>query len=187
MCVPLHCLSGHLWWSSDRITVGLVRDVGPFYILGSPKRQIDDGKAVLASAEYMNSQCDFSPQRETLTRGSLAVSTSEYGPFLFVIDVKDEKGEPIPNATLDWWQADSEGNYYFATWTLRGKVTTDANGRAEVLSIRPGDYGAPMLGRRAGHIHLIVSDAKGRHRAMTTHAYVCPANKSEHMLADMYA
>ncbi|KAJ8457438.1 hypothetical protein ONZ51_g11535 [Trametes cubensis] len=136
---------------------------GPFYILGSPKRQIDDGKAVVASAEYMN----------------------KYGPFLFVIDVKDEKGEPIPNATLDWWQADSEGNYYFATWTLRGKVTTDANGRAEVLSIRPGDYGAPMLGRRAGHIHLIVSDAKGRHRTMTTQAYVCPANKSEHMLADI--
>ncbi|CDO77203.1 hypothetical protein BN946_scf184747.g16 [Trametes cinnabarina] len=136
---------------------------GPFYILGAPQRQIEDGKAVMASAEYLE----------------------KYGSFLFVFEIKDEKGEPIPNAVLDWWQADTEGGYYFASWTLRGKVITDANGRVEVLSVRPGDYGSQLLGRRAGHIHLIVSGVKGKHRALTTQAYVCPGNKSEHMKQDI--
>ncbi|KAI0355466.1 aromatic compound dioxygenase [Trametes cingulata] len=136
---------------------------GPFYILGAPKRQIDDGKAVLASAEYLE----------------------KYGPFLFVFTVKDAKGDPVPNATLDWWQADSDGGYYFASWTLRGKVTTDAQGRAEVLTVRPGDYGSPLGGKRAGHVHLVVSGTKGKHRAMTTQVYVCPGNKTEHMMTDL--
>ncbi|KAI0638639.1 Intradiol ring-cleavage dioxygenase [Trametes polyzona] len=138
---------------------------GPFYIIGAPSRQIDDGKAVLASPEQIEN----------------------FGPFLFVFDVKDAKGDPVPNATLDWWQADPDGNYYFKSWTLRGKVTTDAQGRVEVLSVRPGDYGAPIkaLGRRSGHVHLVVSGAKGKHRDMTTQVYVCPANKQEHMMNDL--
>ncbi|KAI0650900.1 Intradiol ring-cleavage dioxygenase [Trametes meyenii] len=135
---------------------------GPFYIVGAPDRQIDDGKAVLASADYLK----------------------KYGPFLFLFEVKDAKGEPIPNAILDWWQADSEGGYYFASWTLRGKLQTDAHGRAEVLSVRPGDYGSDLIGRRAGHIHLIISGDAGRHRPMTTQAYVCPGNRASHMEID---
>ncbi|KAI9057667.1 aromatic compound dioxygenase [Trametes sanguinea] len=137
---------------------------GPFYILGAPQRQIEDGKAVMASTEYLK----------------------KYGPFLFIFEVKDEKGEPVPHATLDWWQADTDGGYYFASWTLRGKVTTDANGRVEVLSVRPGDYGNKLLGERAGHVHLIVNGTKGKHRAMTTQAYICPGNRSEHMMKDVY-
>ncbi|KAL7282757.1 hypothetical protein ACG7TL_004232 [Trametes sanguinea] len=136
---------------------------GPFYILGAPQRQIEDGKAVMASKDYLE----------------------KYGPFLFIFEVKDEKGEPVPNATLDWWQADTEGGYYFASWTLRGKVKTDANGRVEVLSVRPGDYGSKVLGERAGHVHLIVDGTQGKHRAMTTQAYVCPGNRSEHMMKDL--
>ncbi|KAI0774690.1 Intradiol ring-cleavage dioxygenase [Trametes elegans] len=135
---------------------------GPFFMPGAPSRQIDDGKAVLASTEYLN----------------------KYGPMLFVFEVKDAKGEPIPNADLDWWQADSDGGYYFATWTLRGKVKTDFHGRVEVLSVRPGDYGHEIIGRRAGHIHLIISDPSGKHKQLTTQAYVCPANDVGHMHTD---
>ncbi|KAI0832883.1 Intradiol ring-cleavage dioxygenase [Trametes gibbosa] len=136
---------------------------GPFYVFGAPSRQIDEGKAVLACKEYLE----------------------KYGPFLFVFEVKDAKGEPVPNATLDWWQADCDGTYYFASWTLRGKVTTNAQGRVEVLSVRPGDYGAPLLGKRSGHIHLTISGTKGKHHNMTTQAYVCPGNKTAHMLEDL--
>ncbi|KAI0363537.1 aromatic compound dioxygenase [Pilatotrama ljubarskyi] len=135
---------------------------GPFYILGAPQRQIEDGRAVLAPAALLN----------------------KYGPFLFLFEVKDDKGEPIPHATLDWWQADPDGSYYFASWTLRGKVQTDAHGRVEVLSIRPGDYGSEIIGRRAGHIHLMVSGVSGKHRPMTTQAYVCPGNSTDHMKTD---
>ncbi|KAL1940065.1 hypothetical protein VTO73DRAFT_9400 [Trametes versicolor] len=140
---------------------------GPFYITGAPSRQIDDGKAVLASPEHLE----------------------KYGPFLFIFDVKDAKGDPIPNATLDWWQADCDGGYYFASWTLRGKVTTDAHGRAEVLSIRPGDYGPPFmggrLGKRSGHVHVNVEGVPGKHRGLTTQVYVCPNNRTAHMLEDL--
>ncbi|KAI0371451.1 aromatic compound dioxygenase [Pilatotrama ljubarskyi] len=135
---------------------------GPFYIVGSPKRQIEDGKAVLASTQYLE----------------------KYGPFLFIFTVTDAKGDPVPNATLDWWQADSDGGYYFASWTLRGKVTTDAQGRVEVLSVRPGDYDAPFGSKRAGHVHLVVNGTKGKHRALTTQVYVCPGNKADYMMND---
>ena len=99
--------------------------------------------------------------------------------------MKDAKGNPIPNAVLDCWQADSTGGYYFASWTLRGKVTTNAQGRAEILSVRPADYGSPLLGQRAGHFHLMVSGAKGTHAPMTTQAYVCPGNKPAHMSTEV--
>ncbi|KAJ3017576.1 hypothetical protein NUW54_g553 [Trametes sanguinea] len=51
--------------------------------------------------------------------------------------------------------------------------------------VRPGDYGSKLLGERAGHVHLIVNGTKGKHRAMTTQAYVCPGNRSEHMMKDV--
>ncbi|OJT15500.1 Catechol 1,2-dioxygenase [Trametes pubescens] len=136
---------------------------GPYYIPGSPYKQIEDGKAVMASTEYLK----------------------KYGPFLFLFDVKDAKGDPVPNATLDWWQADSDGGYYFRSWTLRGKVTTDAHGRAEVLSVNPGEYGIPLMGKRSGHVHLNISGSAGKHRFMTTQVYVCEGNRSEGVQKDM--
>lgn len=111
---------------------------------------------------------------------------AEQGPFLLILDVKDAKGDPIPNAVLDGWQADSEGVYHFASWTLRGKVTADAYGRAEILTVRPGDYGAPLLGKRAGHLHLMVTGVQGKHAPLTTQVYVCPANDTEHLRIDLY-
>ncbi|KAH9854880.1 Intradiol ring-cleavage dioxygenase [Lenzites betulinus] len=131
---------------------------GPFYLVGAPHRQIDVGKGVVASIRLLK----------------------KHGPFLFIFDVKDSKGDPVPNAALDWWQADSNGGYYFATWTLRGQLKTDAHGRAEVLSIRPGDYAT-----RPGHVHLAISGTPGKHRDMTTQAYVCRNNDALYMLRDI--
>ena len=72
------------------------------------------------------------------------------------ISVRDHKGEPLPNVQLDWWQADSQGQYYYRSYGLRGKVTTDNNGNAEVLTIAPGRYGRGDI-LRAAHIHLMFS------------------------------
>ena len=49
--------------------------------------------------------------------------------------VQDQRGNPISNAQVDWWQADTTGEYYFKTYNLRGKFTTDTDGKAEVLSV----------------------------------------------------
>ncbi|RPD67467.1 aromatic compound dioxygenase [Lentinus tigrinus ALCF2SS1-7] len=135
---------------------------GPFYIVGAPQRQFGDGKMVLASKEIM--------QRD--------------GPFLFILDVKDVKGNPIPNAVLDCWQADSTGSYYFASWTLRGKVTTDAQGHVEILSVRPADYGAPLLGQRKSHMHVIATGVHGKHVPITTQVYICPGNNPQNLDGD---
>ncbi|KAI0751159.1 Intradiol ring-cleavage dioxygenase [Daedaleopsis nitida] len=135
---------------------------GPFYVVGAPQRQVEEGKMVLASADALH----------------------KHGPFLFSIEVKDAKGEPVPNAVLDCWQADSDGVYFFASWTLRGKMMTDAQGHAEILTVRPADYGAPMLGRRAGHLHIMVTGTTGKHAPMTSQIYVCPGNNAEHLSID---
>ncbi|KAI0751158.1 Intradiol ring-cleavage dioxygenase [Daedaleopsis nitida] len=130
---------------------------GPFYMVASPSRQIDDGKAVLASFDFIK----------------------KWQPFLFVIDVKDTKGDPVPNATIDGWHADTTGGYYFSSYTLRGKATTDANGHVEILSIHPGDYGT-----RSGHLHVLATGVKGKHVPMTTQIYVCRGNDPNHLATD---
>lgn len=137
----------------------------------------------MASTEYLKSE--YSMTLDTFMSETRLTLCIEYGPFLFLFDVKDAKGDPVPNATLDWWQADSDGGYYFRSWTLRGKVTTDAHGRAEVLSVNPGEYGIPFMGKRSGHVHLNVSGTAGKHRFMTTQVYVCEGNKSERVHKDM--
>ena len=170
---------------------------GPFFIPGSPNREVDLGKAVLASPELMRSTqpTDFSVFYLKLT---LLI---EYGVYLFTGTVKNKSGEPIPNATADVWQvsqdvissfcnifsqmdqADSEGSYYFATWKLRGKVHTDAQGRFEVISIPPGEYAT-----RAGHFHLIISPAKyeaSKYEPVTAQAYVSRTNDPKVMDGDM--
>ncbi|KAI0694379.1 Intradiol ring-cleavage dioxygenase [Cerioporus squamosus] len=147
-----------LWYFGLR-GANILDDVeGPFYVVGSPSVQVDEGKGVLASVDLLN----------------------KWGPFLFVFDVKDTKGDPVPYATLDCWQADSGGSYYFSFYTLRGKVTADAQGRVEVLTIEPGAYRS-----RSGHLHIIVHGTKGVHKSMTTQAYVCPGNELGHLSRDL--
>ena len=105
---------------------------------------------------------------------------AEYEPFLLVLTIKDTKGDPVPHATIDAWQANSVGSYYFATWTLRGKATTDTNGRLELLTVRPGDYAG-----RSAHVHMRITGTEGRHVPMTTQAYVLLGNDPKYMKNDM--
>ncbi|RDX55327.1 aromatic compound dioxygenase [Lentinus brumalis] len=147
-----------LWYFGLR-GANILDDIeGPFYIVGSPFVQVDEGKGVLASVDML----------------------SKWGPFMFLVDVKDNKGDPVPYATLDCWQADSGGSYFLSSYTLRGKVTADAQGRVELLTVEPGAYRT-----RSGHLHIIVSGPEGTHKPMTTQAYVCPGNDPIHLARDM--
>ncbi len=101
---------------------------------------------------------------------------------MVLLEVKDTKGEPVKIATIDAWQANGTGGYYFFSWTLRGKVTTDGNGRLELLTIRPGDYAG-----RAAHIHVrIYPAADKKHKQMTSQMYMCDGNDPVHLSHDMY-
>lgn len=103
-----------------------------------------------------------------------------------VVRVVGPDGKPVPNATLDWWQADSDSIYYYAAYTLRGKARTDSQGYAEVLTVPPGPYG-PTNSKRAGHFHVIVrSLSKSHTSSLVTQIYVCDGNDEKSLSSDLY-
>ena len=104
---------------------------------------------------------------------------AEFDPFLIVLELKDTKGEPVRHTMIDTWQADGSGGYYFFTWTLRGKMMTDGEGRVELLTVRPGEYL-----NRASHNHLRVYPSDNAHRQMTTQMYICDGNDPVFMNQD---
>lgn len=64
--------------------------------------------------------------------------------------------QPIAGALLDFWQADSQGVYDNAGYTLRGRQYTDANGRYQLETVVPGLYPG-----RTEHIHVKVQAPGG--------------------------
>ena len=119
------------------------------------------------------------------------IHTTEYEPFLLVLTIKDTRGDPVPHAQIDAWQANSAGSYYFASWTLRGTATADAQGRLELLTVRPGDYAG-----RSAHVHMRVEGpaktktrtktrTKGGLAPLTTQAYVLRGNDPVHLGRDV--
>jgi catechol 1,2-dioxygenase len=76
----------------------------------------------------------------------------------------------IPGALLDVWQADHQGVYGDETrnYRLRGQMLTDAQGRFQLETIRPGNY--PLGGSmRPRHIHFMVTSPD--HVPLTTQLY----------------
>ena len=63
--------------------------------------------------------------------------------------VFDRKGNPIPGAWLDFWQADGKGEYDNAGYNLRGHQYTDETGAFYLETVRPAMYGS-----RTPHIHV---------------------------------
>jgi protocatechuate 3,4-dioxygenase beta subunit len=71
--------------------------------------------------------------------------------------VYDTNCKPVANAWLDFWQADSNGNYDNNGYTLRGHQYTDANGRFQLTTVVPGLYPG-----RTEHIHVKVQAPNGQ-------------------------
>lgn len=80
-------------------------------------------------------------------------------------------GELIGGAVLDIWQADAQGIYDNAGFTLRGKIRTGSDGQYNLQTIMPGDYqiAEDPPDFRCAHIHFKVS-AEGFH-SLTTQLY----------------
>lgn len=60
-------------------------------------------------------------------------------------------GSAVPNALIDWWQADARGAYDNSGFRFRGHQFTDARGRYSLLTVLPGLYPG-----RTKHIHVKV-------------------------------
>ena len=139
---------------------GTVRTIeGPLYVAGAPEEKgfarLDDGTDL------------------------------DNGTVLFMQGtVYGEDGNPLPNAKVEVWHANSLGNYSFfdesqSHFNLRRSIITDENGNYAFRSIVPLGYSVPpegmtqkvlgALGRhghRPAHIHFFAS-ADG-HRKLTT-------------------
>lgn len=139
---------------------GTVRTIeGPLYVAGAPEEKgfarLDDG------------------------------TEDGEGTVLFMQGtVSGEDGNPIPNAKVEVWHANSLGNYSFfdesqSEFNLRRTIITDENGNYGFRSIVPLGYSVPpegmtqkvlsALGRhghRPAHVHFFAS-ADG-HRKLTT-------------------
>jgi protocatechuate 3,4-dioxygenase beta subunit len=72
--------------------------------------------------------------------------------------------QPIAHVLLDFWQADSSGNYDNSGYRLRGHVFTDAAGNYRIETIIPGLYTG-----RTEHIHVKVQPPGGQ--VLTTQLY----------------
>ena len=70
--------------------------------------------------------------------------------------VLNQNCDPIPTAIIDIWQTDSNGNYNFEDFTLRGKIKADERGQYKFETIFPGKYSEAGVMRPA-HIHVKVS------------------------------
>lgn len=106
--------------------------------------------------------------------GSILRSPTPGDALEVACTVKDAAGAPVAGAEVDVWQASPVGMYENqdagqADMNLRGKFTTDAEGRFWFSSVRPAGYPVPthgVIGRllaaqrrepyRPAHIHFLV-------------------------------
>lgn len=135
--------------------------LGPFHVVQSPPRDLGDTIDLVGTGQ----------------------------PGLIEGRVLNQRGEPVPGAQLDVWQANDQGFYDVQQpagqppGNGRGLFTADAEGRYWFRTVVPSYYPIPtdgpvgaLLGAtnrhpyRPAHIHFIVS-APG-YRPLTTHIFV---------------
>ena len=104
--------------------------------------------------------------------GGSIVRSPTPGPELFVeASVRDVHGQPVAGAEVDVWHSSPEGLYDIQDETqvdmnLRGKFTTDAEGRFGFRSVLPTGYPIPITGP-VGELLA----AQGRHNMRPAHLH----------------
>ncbi len=93
--------------------------------------------------------------------------------------IRDQKGQPVPKATVEIWQANKVGRYAHPNDTNKaaldpdfqgwGIVTADDKGKYQFLTIKPGAYPAGAGWERPPHIHFTIK-CLGYHE-LTTQLY----------------
>jgi catechol 1,2-dioxygenase len=110
-----------------------------------------------------------SPRTE---KGGSIVRSETPGPALFVsCRISDPQGEPLEGVEVDVWQASPIGLYENqdkrqCDMNLRGKFTTDGNGRFSFRSVKPAGYPVPTHGPVGDLLR-----AQGRHPYRPAHLH----------------
>jgi protocatechuate 3,4-dioxygenase beta subunit len=92
-----------------------------------------------------------SPERTSLLEAGITGTQLTLTGYVLTADFK-----PVAHAWLDFWQANTQGQYDNAGYSLRGHQYTDANGRYQLVTIDPGLYPG-----RTEHIHVKVQAPNG--------------------------
>jgi len=103
--------------------------------------------------------------------GSIVRSETAGTPMFVTAHVKDLEGKPVADAEVDVWHTSGEGIYENqdpgqADWNLRGKFTTDAEGKIWFRSVKPIGYPIPVNGPVGDLLR-----AQGRHNLRPAHIH----------------
>jgi len=103
--------------------------------------------------------------------GSIIRSPTPGAPLFVNCVVRDQQGRPVAGAEVDVWHSSPEGLYEQqdekqADMNLRGKFTTDAEGRFGFRSVRPAGYPIPVDGPVGDLLR-----AAGRHNMRPAHLH----------------
>jgi catechol 1,2-dioxygenase len=103
--------------------------------------------------------------------GSIVRSPTPGDELICNIRVRDRNGGDVADAEVDVWQSSTEGLYENqdptqADMNLRGKFTTDKNGRFSFRSIKPAGYPIPITGPVGDLLR-----AQGRHNMRPAHVH----------------
>jgi protocatechuate 3,4-dioxygenase beta subunit len=116
-----------------------------------PSQQQQDSFCKLTESDMLGPfYKEGAPFKQTLGEG-----VKEGERLIITGKVTDMRCQPIKNAVLDIWQANSTGKYDNEGFTLRGKINTDNDGNYVIDTIVPKEYAAGDI-NRPGHIHLKV-------------------------------
>jgi protocatechuate 3,4-dioxygenase alpha subunit len=105
--------------------------------------------------------------------------------------VMDGEGAPVPDAMIELWQADSEGNYApqdscedGAAFSGFGRLATDQDGSCTFETIKPGCVPGPEETAQAPHINVSIL-GRGILKRLSTRVYFAgePANAVDPILA----
>ena len=105
--------------------------------------------------------------------------------------VLDGEGVPVPDAMIEVWQADSEGNYAHhdaaeenAAFRGFGRLATEEDGSCTFETIKPGCVPGPGEATQAPHINVSIL-GRGILKRLSTRLYFGgePANATDPVLA----
>lgn len=110
--------------------------------------------------------------------------------------VFDLKGNPVPGATLELWQANAAGRYDHpsdpATAALDpnfqgyASIRTDAQGHWRIITVKPAGYDSP-IGHRPPHIHFDLRSDRARNIAQLYFPEDAEANAKDLLYKDLGA
>jgi protocatechuate 3,4-dioxygenase beta subunit len=86
-------------------------------------------------------------------------------PLMVSGTVFDTRGDALPEATVEIWQANHEGLYDIDGYAYRASLVADQDGKYDFGSSMPGHY----PGRICQHIHYLVSAPE--HKPLITQLY----------------